>query len=178
MSRLVQMEQKLCDNWIQTKTLVSFHYKDLQSIVVLPLWVVWRQIISSTGSRKWSQYFKIIPMSLLQGVYTTKETHNIPSVIILIYFLESHTSINSMTVQGTHRSTGFFIKIPWTFNDSGNNDSRNCKFKVCKSVHHHTIPINQPTRCNNFSSLLFDVYVRLNKFRASSRPPSGAQQLQ
>jgi hypothetical protein len=24
-------------------------------------------------------------------------------------------------------------------------------FKVCKSVHHHTIQINQPTRCNNFS---------------------------
>jgi hypothetical protein len=40
--------------------------------------------------------------------------------------------------------------------------------------------INQPTRCNNFSSLLLDVYsyVRLNIFRASSRPSSGAQQLQ
>jgi len=23
-------------------------------------------------------------------------------------------------------------------------------------VHHHTIQINQPTRCNNFSSLLLD----------------------
>ena len=23
------------------------------------------------------------------------------------------------------------------------------EFKVCKSVHHHTIPINQPTRCRN-----------------------------
>ena len=32
--------------------------------------------------------------------------------------------------------------------------SQNLKFKVCKSVHHHTIKINQPTRCNNFSSLL------------------------
>jgi len=48
------------------------------------------------------------------------------------------------------------------------------KFKVCKSMHHHTIPINQPTRCNNFSSLLPDVYVQLNMFRASSRPSSGA----
>ena len=47
-------------------------------------------------------------------------------------------------------------------------------FKVCKSVHHHTIPINQPTRCNNFSSLLIDVYVQLNMFRASSCPLSGA----
>ena len=40
--------------------------------------------------------------------------------------------------------------------------------------------INQPTRCNNFSSLLLDVYsyVQLNMFRASSRPSSGAQELQ
>jgi hypothetical protein len=47
-------------------------------------------------------------------------------------------------------------------------------------MHHHTFKINQPTRCNNFSSLLFDVYsyVQLNMFRASSRPSSGAQQLQ
>jgi len=57
--------------------------------------------------------------------------------------------------------------------------SENCKeqinFKFCKSVHHHTIPIHQQTRCNNFPSLLLDVYVRLNMFRASSRPSSGAQ---
>jgi len=51
------------------------------------------------------------------------------------------------------------------------------KFKICKSVRHHTIQINQPTRCNNFSSLLLDVYVQLNMFWASSRPSSGAQQL-
>jgi len=38
--------------------------------------------------------------------------------------------------------------------------------------------VNQPTRCNNFSSLLLDVYVQLNMFRASSLPSSGAQQLQ
>jgi hypothetical protein len=31
---------------------------------------------------------------------------------------------------------------------------------------------------NNFSSLLLDVYVQLNMYRASSRPSSGAQQLQ
>jgi len=41
-----------------------------------------------------------------------------------------------------------------------------------------TIQINQPTRCKNSSRLLHDVYVQLNKFRASSRPSSGAQQLQ
>ena len=51
-------------------------------------------------------------------------------------------------------------------------------FKVFKSVHYHTFQINQPTRCNNFSSLLLDVYVQLNMFRASSCPSSGAQQLQ
>jgi len=45
-------------------------------------------------------------------------------------------------------------------------------------MHHHTIQINQPTRCNNFSSLLLDVYLQLNMFWASSRPSSGAQQLQ
>ena len=52
------------------------------------------------------------------------------------------------------------------------------KFKVCKSANHYTIPINEPTKCNNFSSLLLDVYVQLNMFRASSIPSSGAQQLQ
>jgi len=51
-------------------------------------------------------------------------------------------------------------------------------FKICKSVHHNTIQINKPTRCNNFSSLLLDVYVQLDVFRAFSRPSSGAQQLQ
>jgi hypothetical protein len=51
-------------------------------------------------------------------------------------------------------------------------------FKVCKSMHHHMIQINRPTRCNNFSSLLLDVYVQLNMFWASSCPSSGTQQLQ
>jgi hypothetical protein len=38
-----------------------------------------------------------------------------------------------------------------------------------------TIQINQPTRCNNFSSLLLDVYVQLNMFWVFSCPSSGAQ---
>jgi len=42
----------------------------------------------------------------------------------------------------------------------------------------NVIQINQPTRCNSFSSLLLDVYLQLNMFRASSLPSSGAQQLQ
>jgi len=45
---------------------------------------------------------------------------------------------------------------------------------VRKSVPHHTIQIIQPTRCNSFTSLLFDVYVWLDMFRASPRPSSGA----
>jgi len=49
-----------------------------------------------------------------------------------------------------------------------------CKFDVRKSVHHHTIQINQPTRCSIFTSLLLDVYVWLNMFRVSPRPSSGA----
>jgi hypothetical protein len=52
------------------------------------------------------------------------------------------------------------------------------KFKICKSVRHHTIQINQPTKRNNFSSLLLGVYVQLNMFRVSSRPSLRAQQLQ
>jgi hypothetical protein len=36
------------------------------------------------------------------------------------------------------------------------------------------IQIIQPTRCNSFTSLLLDVYVWLNTFRASPRPSSGA----
>jgi hypothetical protein len=42
-------------------------------------------------------------------------------------------------------------------------------------MHYHTIQINQPTRCSNFSSLSLDVYLQLSMFRASSRLSSGAQ---
>jgi hypothetical protein len=47
-------------------------------------------------------------------------------------------------------------------------------------VHHHIFQINRPTRCNNFSSLLLDVYsyVQLKMFRPSSRPSLGAKQPQ
>jgi len=38
--------------------------------------------------------------------------------------------------------------------------------------------MNQSTRCSDFSSLLFDVYVQLNMFWESLRPSSGAQKLQ
>jgi len=45
-------------------------------------------------------------------------------------------------------------------------------------VPHHTIQINQPIRCKNFSSLLLEVYLQLNTFLVSSCPSSGAQQRQ
>jgi hypothetical protein len=48
--------------------------------------------------------------------------------------------------------------------------------KCCKLS--HSIQINQPPTCNKFSSLLLEVYVQLNMFRASSRPSLGSQQLQ
>ena len=38
----------------------------------------------------------------------------------------------------------------------------------------YSIEIIQPTRCSSFTSLLLDVYVWLNMFRASLRPSSGA----
>ena len=48
-----------------------------------------------------------------------------------------------------------------------------CMFDVRKSVHHHTIQIIQPVRCNSFTGLLLEVYVWLNMFRAPLRPSSG-----
>ena len=48
----------------------------------------------------------------------------------------------------------------------------------CMKISINSIQISEPTRCNNFLSLLLDVYVQLNMFRASSPPSSGAQQLQ
>jgi len=56
----------------------------------------------------------------------------------------------------------------------GISENGNFGFDVHKSVHHHTIQIIQPTRCNSFTSLLLDVYVWLNMFRASPCPSSGA----
>ena len=47
-------------------------------------------------------------------------------------------------------------------------------FDVRKSVHHHTIQVNQLTRCSSFTGLLLDVYVWLNMFQAPLRPSSRA----
>jgi len=47
-------------------------------------------------------------------------------------------------------------------------------FDVRKSMRHHMTQINQPTKCNSFTSLLLDVYVWLNMFREPLRSSSGA----
>jgi hypothetical protein len=60
---------------------------------------------------------------------------------------------------------------------SGRVDSAVVMWVAEKRRPYETVQINQPTRCNNFSSLLLDVYIRLNMFRASSRLSSGAQLL-
>ena len=65
-------------------------------------------------------------------------------------------------------------KTKYTVMSRDRNAGRSHNIKTDNS----SIQINQPTRCNNSSSLLLDVYVQLNMFRASSRPSSGAQQLQ
>jgi hypothetical protein len=68
---------------------------------------------------------------------------------------------------------GLIALVPWGVTDRFN---RVMQFTLTESV--RSFQINQPTGCKNFSSLLLDVYVQLNMFRASSRPSSGAQQLQ
>ena len=52
------------------------------------------------------------------------------------------------------------------------------EFKVCKPVHHHTIQINHQLDATVSPVYYPDVYLQPNVFRASSRPSSGAQQLQ
>jgi hypothetical protein len=72
-----------------------------------------------------------------------------------------------------------FVKEFCVQNDHADTQNMFVKFKVFMVVKIHivAIQINQPPRCYSLSSLLLDVYVRLNMFRASSHPSSGAQQL-
>jgi hypothetical protein len=51
-----------------------------------------------------------------------------------------------------------------------------CQLIYEDEYHNILFQINQSTRCNNFSSILLDVYtyVQLNMFWVSSRPSSGA----
>jgi hypothetical protein len=68
---------------------------------------------------------------------------------------------------------GLIALVPWGVRERFN---QVMQFTLTERV--RSFQINQPTRCKNFSSLLLDVYVQLNMFRASSRLSSGAQQLQ
>jgi len=93
----------------------------------------------------------------------------------------SFNSINTLNHKATLQSHNWHVQFG-ALEEKNLNNNKNYnyyyKLKFGSSVHHHTIQINQPTRCNNFPSLLLDVYVQLNMFRASSRPSSGGQQLQ
>jgi hypothetical protein len=57
-------------------------------------------------------------------------------------------------------------------------NQRNIKFKVCNSVHHQTIQINHQPYATVSPVYYPGAYLQLNMFQASSRPSSGAQQLQ
>ena len=48
------------------------------------------------------------------------------------------------------------------------------RFDVRGSVHHSIIHKENPTRCNSVLKFLFHVYMKLNMFRATYRPSSGA----
>ena len=110
-------------------------------------------------------------LSELQSTSTAIELHQL-LLNLKVQYVNAHslprTYINSYIQNPTRRSILTVVT---------NTCTNEVRVVHCKSVHHHTIPINHPTRCNSFPSLLLDVYVRLNVFRASSRPTSGAQQL-
>jgi hypothetical protein len=53
-----------------------------------------------------------------------------------------------------------------------------CLLKVCNSIHHHTIQINQQIDATISPAYYLDTYLQLNVFRSSSRQSYGAQQLQ
>jgi hypothetical protein len=108
------------------------------------------------------------------------QTNNYPQCMFIIYY-----DCSDLT------STPFFCTFSLLFDaprpsshnllyaqrikDFGVTDKHACTFfDFRKSMHHHTIQINQPTRCKNFTGLLLDVYVWLNMFRAPLRPSSGA----
>jgi hypothetical protein len=69
------------------------------------------------------------------------------------------------------------IWITFSTVDVHQNKLHHCESHAKKCRKNHTsimMQINQPTRCNSFTSLLLDDYVWLNMFQALSRPLSGA----
>jgi hypothetical protein len=88
---------------------------------------------------------------------------------------QKHKYPASFPYSKTHCNATAYSGFP--LNDVQNVFATSCStctsaFEVCKSVHYHTIQINQPTRCNSFTNLLLDVYVWLNMFWASPLPSS------
>jgi len=72
----------------------------------------------------------------------------------------------------------FYVNLAFPWQLSGNPQAHFLHQEVCKynfeNFKLNSIQINQPSRCNSFTSLLLDVYVQLNLFRAPLRPSSGA----
>jgi hypothetical protein len=89
----------------------------------------------------------------------------------LFYIVGHLDSIASYLPLGLH--SGFFRSWPTLYLPSSF-ASVFLVLSFVSAIHHHTIQMNQATRCNSFTSLLLDVYVWLNMFRASPRPSSGA----
>jgi hypothetical protein len=79
--------------------------------------------------------------------------------IILLIGCCSHTK-NLVPVRAAHQ-TPLSQKI-------------NVGLHIRGSMHHSIIYKENPTRCNNVSKFLFHIYIKLNMFRATHRPSSGA----
>ena len=78
---------------------------------------------------------------------------------------------NKITETSCEKFAFFTFRIALSVPASFHSHSTVCSgLTFAKSVHHHKIQINQPTRCNSFTSLLLDVYVWLNMFRAPLHP--------
>jgi hypothetical protein len=87
----------------------------------------------------------------------------------LIYFIATDVDFHASFVQNVCRQQNL---CGWSFLNLscmkwGINHTRRARFDICLPVHIKfeqllVIQINHPTRCNNFSSLLLDVYLQLN----------------
>jgi len=97
--------------------------------------------------------------------------------LVFTYVTRSDKGLRDLYKLTNPQQTKYPIITNWNLEGYPRNDPLTYVidlFDVRKSVHHHTLQIIQPKRCNSFSSLLLDVYVCLNMFRASPRPSSGA----
>jgi hypothetical protein len=77
------------------------------------------------------------------------------------------------------------LSLKWVTQSASRHRSRQSRWcnelpdlKFVKSVHHHTVQINHQLDATVSPVYYLDVYLQLNMFRTSSRPSSGAQQVQ